>query len=252
MRLVFENIAHLELDVDGDARVQIVECRPQADESEAIAPSPVAYDHAANGRHGNHVRWGRPAAGCARCVASPPIAPDRPPIAGDRSVLIASDRRRLSDRVDRSIDSFDQEHRPLIDLPREDVAALRARWTRGGRSNREPFLTAEGLLRLDRIAACPDHNQAYSAAVIRQAPRGVDLLAHLERSHTELHRPAPPTPEQLAEASFREAERRRESYREQLERGTDETGQPLSDLSRSLLERSLARDGAGGEQPQGP
>lgn len=248
MRLVFQNVAHLELDVDGDARVQVVECRPQADESEAVAPSSPAFDFAAAGRHSWHVRRGRSDPTCTRCMAMQSLQ------SHPRATLEPPSGAPPSDQIESKSDfEFDQERTGrLIDLPREDVAALRTRWSRGGRSNREPFLAAEGLARLDRIAACADHSQAYSAAVIQQAPRGVNLLTHLERSHTELHRPPPPDPSLLVEAAAREAERRRESYREQLERGTDEAGRPLSDLGRAVLERSLARDRPQADQPRGP
>jgi len=53
----------------------------------------------------------------------------------------------------------------------------------------------------------------------------------------------------LAEASAREAERRRLAYRQLLEEGVDADGQPLTPVGRAAIERSLARFG---EQPQGP
>lgn len=237
MRLVFSNLAHLELDVDDAGSIHVVVCRTLADDLEPVAPSSLpVFDYAAAGRHGNHVRYGQRDPACSQCVVSPP---DRPPIAPDRP----GDSPPTSDRIDskRDLDSIDLEGdaagSALIDLPRPDVAALRQRWSRGGRSTRPVFLTPEALARLDRVAACAEHDREWSAAVIRDAggQGRRDLLGHLERTHDELHRPAPVAPEQLAAAAEVEVGRRRRAYQEQLER------EDLTPIARAALERSLAR-----------
>lgn len=100
-----------------------------------------------------------------------------------------------ADRMDRALAGpllppAEGEPVALIDLPRPDVAALRARSVRRGRT---PHLDAQVLGVLDQIASCactgPDvaAGQRWSAAVISGARAGGNTIQVVVATHQELH-----------------------------------------------------------------
>lgn len=274
-RVVAENVAQLTIDPgDGGAEAVRNGSRTSAAQAEERGfdsrPPLQLYDFAAAGRHGNHRRWDRPDPACARCAAEagdrPDIAPRSPRYRPDR----LGDRQAMDSRSDRpdrpdiapihrsnERENFVRSTPPptspssaaaLIDLDLPDVRVLRRKWSRGGR--REAHLKPADLARLDAIAACPEHDRAWSAAVLDGAS-GRDLIGSLERQHRELHAPGPVDPVVQTEAL--EAERRRQSYalRHQLDAGVDEVGRPLTEIARRAVERQLTRLERP-EQAQGP
>lgn len=246
MRLVFENVTRLELDVDDGARVQVV-CYESLNDgmigrsapSESAAPE--AFVEA--GRHGWHVRRGQPDPRCARCIErgspTPLEGTLQPPPEGVRLDLDLSDlsdqglglERGSGGEVDEaSLSPSERLDRRAAVHP--DAAALKAKRWKG--------LHADQALLLDRIANDPrvapdaDAGRAWSAQVIRDAPRRTKLLEHLEAAYREMRRPPPPPPVDPDEMRAR-AERRREevmsSFRDLVERGE------ATDVVRSIYER---------------
>lgn len=184
MRLVLRDVV-VDLSPAGDGTIGVrFDGRIQLDGNDGFAVPSMALDadaqapdFGAAGRHGNHVRWGRPDPGCELCTTaepSPSIAPDRqaiapesPPMNGDASDI--SDLRSPNSEVVDPTSVGSAPSASLIDLDREDVAALKARgWKRLG---------ARQLALLDHIAADPltgaseIAGQAWSGAVIRDAAR---------------------------------------------------------------------------------
>lgn len=246
MRLVFENVTRLELDVDDGARVQVV-CYESPNDGMIgrSAPSEIAAPGAfvEAGRHGWHVRRGMSEPGCARCAeggGSSPLEPRlQPPSEGVRLDLDLSDQSDLGRGLERGSggEVADAGLSPTERLDRRaavhpDAAALKAKRWKG--------LHPDQALLLDRIANDPrvapdaDAGRAWSAQVIRDAPRRTKLMEHLEAAYREMCKPPPPPPVDPDEQRAR-AERRREevmsSFRDLVERGE------ASDVVRSIYER---------------
>lgn len=214
-------------------------------------PTPSDLSLASRRAHRREHRRRQPQPGCGLCLAERWDPGRRRWVSVEdveESVEGVDSTRRPHVDSDRSIEeeqSIEDRRAPphvestsgLIDLPRPDVAALRRRWA--GRGKRA-YLTAEDLARLDAVTRCGEHDQAWSAAIIRDAPGNVQLIRHLERQHAALHRPPPPDPDQVAEASTSRREQILAGYRELVERGD------ATDLVRSLYERLTA------EEAQGP
>lgn len=251
MRLMLSGSIDLHLAPDGriglrldSLEVAIVDgSEPRATSSTIPAPSDLSV--ASRRAHRREHRRRQPTAGCGLCLTESwdpgtrrwvrvedveesvedVDSTRRPHVDSDRSIEEEEsiEDRRAAPHVESTSD--------LIDLPRPDVAALRRRWA--GRGKRA-YLTAEDLARLDAVTHCGEHDQAWSAAMIRGAPGNVQLIRHLERQHAALHRPRPPDPEQAAEASTSRRDQVLAGYRELVERGE------ANAVVRSLYERLMA------------
>lgn len=220
VRLVFDNVAHLELDVDDDSSVYVVACIPVTDGMiGSAAPSPSPFAEA--GRHSWHVRRGDSDPDCSRCAtegAQRGLEPRlEPPPEG-----LGLDQIRSGLELD--LPPSDSLPPPdaaaLLDLDRPDVEVLRnKRWKR---------LYPDQLALLDRIASDPrtgptiEAGREWSAAILRDAPRGARLLEVLTRTYQMLAAPTPPLPpsdEEVADAARRRRESVMAGYRELVERG---------------------------------
>lgn len=113
----------------------------------------------------------------------------------DTALVDAADRMdRLFARGDQLLPPEPGEPVALIDLPRPDVAALRARYIRRGR---QPQLDRQVLGVLDEVAACGctgpdvDAGQRWSAAIIAGTRRGANTIGILVATHQALHADTP-------------------------------------------------------------
>lgn len=109
----------------------------------------------------------------------------------DAALVDAADRMdHLFARAGQLLPPEPGEPVALIDLPRPDVAALRARYVRRGR---QPQLDREVLGVLDEIAACNctgpdvDAGRRWSAAIIAGTRRGANTIGILVATHQVLH-----------------------------------------------------------------
>lgn len=205
---MYENVAHLEIEITGLAVVREIEVVPLAGDGSATLPadgeaSPVT-DAQMAGRHGWHVRRGVTDPACPRCA--------RGALEGLEGTLGAP-RRGFATSLSSTGNqpSTEPDEREVATLPRAR-AALRSRW-------RWRTFTPRALALLEHIAASPltgptmDAGDEWIAAVVRDSPKPQRRLAHLaeafaalgpDRRSSVLPEPADPNVDRLMRILRRE------------------------------------------------